>query len=117
MIHDPHHRGRPIRSARDRRRAITGAFLAAAVLSVFGFTGVSAAGAAGAAARAPQPARPAARPLAVSGARLWGTRYNGPGNGDSQATTVAARAGRVLVTGGSPGTTSGLDYATIAYRG
>ncbi len=51
-----------------------------------------------------------------SGARLWVQRYNGPGNGNDQATSLAARAGRVFVTGGSPGTSSGLDYATIACK-
>jgi DNA-binding beta-propeller fold protein YncE len=51
-----------------------------------------------------------------TGARLWVRLYNGPGNGNDQATSVTARAGRIFVTGDSPGTSSGLDYATIAYR-
>ena len=52
-----------------------------------------------------------------TGARLWVRRYNGPANGTDQATSLAARDGRVFVTGGSAGTTSGDDYATIAYNG
>ncbi len=52
-----------------------------------------------------------------TGARLWVRPYNGPGNGDDAAYSVAARAGRVFVTGASEGTTSGSDWATIAYNG
>jgi WD40 repeat protein len=52
-----------------------------------------------------------------TGARLWVRPYNGPGNGDDAAYSVAARAGRVFVTGTSEGTTSGSDWATIAYNG
>jgi PQQ-like domain len=51
-----------------------------------------------------------------TGAVLWATRYNGPANGFDSATALAARSGRVFVTGGSAGTTSGADYATIAYN-
>jgi hypothetical protein len=52
-----------------------------------------------------------------TGAQLWVRRYNGPANGDDQAISLAARAGRVFATGSSPGTNSGLDYVTIAYEG
>jgi WD40 repeat protein len=52
-----------------------------------------------------------------TGAQLWVRRYNGPANGDDQAISLAARSGRVFVTGSSEGTKSGLDYATIAYKG
>jgi DNA-binding beta-propeller fold protein YncE len=51
-----------------------------------------------------------------TGARLWVRLYNGPGNGNDEATSVTARAGRIFVTGASPGTSSDLDYATIAYN-
>jgi DNA-binding beta-propeller fold protein YncE len=51
-----------------------------------------------------------------TGARLWVRLYNGNGNGNDEATSVTARAGRVFVTGDSPGTSSGLDYATVAYH-
>jgi hypothetical protein len=55
---------------------------------------------------------------AATGAQLWIRRYNGAGNGDDQATSVAARAGRVFVTGSSSDdSTSSLDYATVAYKG
>jgi len=52
-----------------------------------------------------------------TGAQLWVRRYNGPGNGSDNASSLAARGGRVFVTGDSAGTTSGSDYATIAYNG
>src|SRR5215472_6769346 len=50
-----------------------------------------------------------------SGVQLWVRRYNGPASGADSAMALAARGGRVFVTGGSAGTTSGDDYATIAY--
>ena len=53
-----------------------------------------------------------------TGARLWVRRYIGPArpraHGGDSATALAARGGRVFVTGGSTGTTSGDDFATIA---
>jgi outer membrane protein assembly factor BamB len=52
-----------------------------------------------------------------TGARVWVRRYNGPASGADGASSLAARRGRVFVTGGSAGTTSGDDYATIAYNG
>ena len=54
---------------------------------------------------------------AATGARLWAARYNGPGNGSDEAYSVAISpgGGRVFVTGGSRGTRSGQDYATVAY--
>jgi WD40 repeat protein len=50
-----------------------------------------------------------------TGAIVWVRRYNGPASGADSATALATRGGRVFVTGGSTGTTSGPDYATIAY--
>ena len=51
-----------------------------------------------------------------TGARLWVRRYNGPASGEDSATALASLGGRVFVTGSSAGTTSGDDYATIAYN-
>ncbi len=54
---------------------------------------------------------------AVTGARLWAARYNGPGNSFDEAQSVAVSPGRgtVFVTGDSKGATSDSDYATVAY--
>jgi hypothetical protein len=53
---------------------------------------------------------------AATGATVWTSRYNGLGNGDDQACCIAiSPAGSlVFVTGSSPGSVSGLDYATEA---
>jgi PQQ-like domain len=53
---------------------------------------------------------------ARTGTRVWVRRYNGPASRGDAATALAAGGGRVFVTGGSAGTHSGDDYATIAYR-
>ncbi len=56
---------------------------------------------------------------AVTGAQLWVQRYNGPGNGYDEATSVAVNpgGGTVYVTGVDySGTTTGQDYETIAYN-
>ena len=54
----------------------------------------------------------------ATGAQLWAKRYNGPGNGDDTALSVAASpTGKaVFITGYSKGATSDQDYATIAYN-
>ncbi len=47
-----------------------------------------------------------------NGIQLWVNRYDGPGNGDDQATSVAVDGtGNVYITG-----SSGSDYATIKYN-
>ena len=57
---------------------------------------------------------------AATGAQRWAERYNGPGNGDETATSVAVspRGGSVYVTGSSQATAAGVasDYATVAYN-
>jgi hypothetical protein len=54
---------------------------------------------------------------AATGAQLWASRYNGPGGGADQATSVAVSPGgrAVFVTGKSVGTGGFFDYATVAY--
>ncbi len=54
---------------------------------------------------------------AATGSRLWVQRYNGPGKADDAGivTAVSPAGTAVFVTGTSWGTSSGYDYATIAY--
>lgn len=51
-----------------------------------------------------------------SGSQLWATNYNGPGNGDDGAWSIAVNGSNVFVTGESAGSGSGSDYATISYN-
>jgi WD40 repeat protein len=58
---------------------------------------------------------------AATGAQRWASRYSGPpGHADyARSVAVSPDGATVFVTGGSPagpaGTTSGVDYATVAY--
>ncbi|MBI5772863.1 MAG: immunoglobulin domain-containing protein [Verrucomicrobia bacterium] len=53
-----------------------------------------------------------------TGAPLWTNRYNGPGNSADNAFALAVdRGGYVILTGGSAGSGSGDDFATIKYQG
>src|SRR2546427_497360 len=54
---------------------------------------------------------------ASTGAKLWSKLYNGPGNGSdyAEALGMSPDGSEVFVTGGSTGSTSSYDYATVAY--
>ena len=54
---------------------------------------------------------------AATGAHVWTRRYNGPGDGSdiANALAVSSDGTHVIVTGESSGSTSGTDWATIAY--
>lgn len=55
--------------------------------------------------------------VAASSDPVWVRTYNGPGNGDDEATCLAVDAnGNVCVSGGSHGYGTQYDYATICYR-
>ncbi len=53
----------------------------------------------------------------ATGALLWTSRYDGPAHDTDEANSLAVSSdgSRVFVTGYSTGTTTGQDYATVAY--
>src|SRR5262249_28794920 len=55
----------------------------------------------------------------ATGAQLWASNSNGPGNGQDFATSMAVSpsTGTVYVAGQSDGINTGPDYATVAYQG
>jgi len=50
------------------------------------------------------------------GVEQWVTRYNGPGNIDDYANSIAIDSGNIYVTGKSYGNGTNYDYATIKYN-
>ena len=52
---------------------------------------------------------------ASTGAKLWVRRYTRLGSDDADALGVSPDGSEVFVTGDSEGSTSGFDYATVAY--
>jgi DNA-binding beta-propeller fold protein YncE len=54
---------------------------------------------------------------ASTGAKLWGSRYDGPGNDYdvAEAVAVSPDGARVFVTGQSRGDRTHIDYATLGY--
>ncbi len=49
------------------------------------------------------------------GSLIWAVTYNGPGNGNDSASSIALDGSNVYVTGRSYGGASGIDYTTIKY--
>jgi len=54
---------------------------------------------------------------AVTGSQLWASRYDGPAKQEDQATalSVSPDGDRLFVTGFSQSSSTGLDFATVAY--
>jgi hypothetical protein len=101
-------------------RGVLAALSASTTLGALLITGVSTASAATRAGQQEGSPLAAGQTAADSGAQVWVQRYNGTGNGEDVAESVAVGPGgvRVFVTGRSAGTrsTGESDYATAAHN-
>ena len=105
-----------IRRQRKARRYIPRACAVTAgiALAAVGVTTASASAAAPQATRAT--AAGTSHASSSPGTQLWAKRYDGTGNNNANAVAASPTGQEVFVTGFSTGTTTGEDYATIAYN-
>src|SRR6516165_9883550 len=103
------------------RRYMTRALAVVAAGAALSAAGVPGAEASGAATHTFQAAKAStagiSHAMATPGAQLWASRYSGSGNGQDEPFSMAVSpdGATVFVTGISAGTSSGLDYSTVAY--